>query len=344
SAAFPRESFEPPQKLLLEVLETQGIAFSAVHVDASTAAAPSPGRKPGIGMLMEYLRGGVMDFERSAVVGDRETDVELARNLGVRGFRIGPGNDWPTIARAIVGGTRVARVARDTAETRIRVDVDLDREAPATIATGLGFFDHMLAQLARHGGFALTLRCEGDLHVDEHHVVEDCAIALGEALARALGDKRGIARYGHSAPDGAANAPLPNPPLHSQGRETNSETAPDVSSPADAGEGREGCSTTFTFALPMDEARAEALLDLSGRPFAVFTGKFQRDIVGDLPTELVPHFFRSLADGLRATVHVGVTGENTHHMVEACFKAFARALRMAVRREGTLLPSTKEAL
>jgi imidazoleglycerol-phosphate dehydratase/histidinol-phosphatase len=293
--SFPREAFEPPQRLLVEILETQGIRFSAIHVDAHFAHDNAPTRKPGVGMLLEYLRGGQLDFAASAVIGDRDTDLELARNLGVRGFKLGAGGwTWPALAHQLARGPRRADVERATQETRVRVAVDLDREAPAEVATGIGFFDHMLEQLGRHGGFALTLTCAGDTHVDEHHTVEDSALALGEALRKALGDKRGIARYG--------------------------------------------------FVLPMDEARAEALVDLSGRAHFEFRGDFRRERVGELPTELVPHFFRSLADALGANLHVGVDGENAHHMVEACFKAVARALRQAVRREGSELPSTKGVL
>jgi imidazoleglycerol phosphate dehydratase HisB len=186
---------------------------------------------------------------------------------------------------------RRARVSRSTRETSIDVAVDLDHVEPLTLSTGIGFFDHMLEQLGKHGGFSLELRCVGDLQVDEHHTVEDCALALGQALREALGDKRGIARYG--------------------------------------------------FLLPMDEARVQVAIDLSGRSHFVFEGKFTREIVGQLPTELVPHFFRSLADALGAAVHVSVTGDNAHHMVEACFKGVGRALRMALRREGDDLPSTK---
>lgn len=293
--SFPRERFEPPQRLLLQILESQGIRFAAIHIDPHFAHENAPSRKPGIGMLLDYLRSGELDFAASAVIGDRQTDLDLAANLGVRGFRLGPGHwDWPGIAHALARAPRTAVVERATKETRIRVEVDLDREAAAEVSTGLGFFDHMLEQLGRHGGFRLALRCEGDLHVDEHHTVEDSALALGEALRRALGDKRGIARYG--------------------------------------------------FVLPMDETRAEALIDLSGRPWLVFEGQFPRERVGDLPTELVPHFFRSLSDALGANLHLRVAGDNAHHMVEACFKATARALRMAIRREGAELPSTKGVL
>jgi imidazoleglycerol phosphate dehydratase HisB len=189
---------------------------------------------------------------------------------------------------------RTATVLRKTRETDIRVRVNLDATGPIAIATGIGFYDHMLEQVARHGGFALELTCTGDLEIDEHHTVEDCALALGQALREALGDKRGIARFG--------------------------------------------------FVLPMDESQAQVAIDLSGRAFAVFEGRFGRESVGGLPTELVPHFFRSLADSLLAAVHVKVTGENTHHMIEACFKATGRALRQAVRIEGTELPSSKGVL
>jgi imidazoleglycerol-phosphate dehydratase/histidinol-phosphatase len=293
--SFPTESFEPPQALLLQILESQGIRFSAIHIDPHFEHQNAPTRKPGIGMLLDYLRSGELDFQASAVIGDRQTDLDLAANLGVRGFRLGPGLwDWPGIAHALARVPRTATVERNTRETRIRVDVDLDREGAAEISTGLGFFDHMLEQIGRHGGFKLALRCEGDLNVDEHHTVEDSALALGEALRVALGDKRGIARYG--------------------------------------------------FVLPMDETRAEALIDLSGRPWLVFEGQFPRDRVGDLPTELVPHFFRSLSDALGANLHLRVAGDNAHHMVEACFKATARALRMALRRDGVELPSTKGVL
>ncbi len=292
---FPVADFEPPQQLLLQILESQGIRFSAIHIDPHFEHQNAPTRKPGIGMLLDYLRSGTLDFARSAVIGDRDTDLQLARNLGVRGFRLGPDHDdWATIAHVLADAPRVASVERVTSETRIRVTVDLDREARAEVATGIGFFDHMLEQIGRHGGFALTLTCAGDTHIDEHHSIEDSALALGEALRKALGDKRGIARYG--------------------------------------------------FTLPMDETLASAALDLSGRAYLVFEGAFPRSEVGGMATELVPHFFRSLCDALGANLHLGVRGDNTHHMVEACFKAFARALRQAIRREGDAIPSTKGTL
>jgi imidazoleglycerol-phosphate dehydratase/histidinol-phosphatase len=293
--SFPLADFEPPQQLLLQILESQGIRFSAIHIDPHFEHQNAPTRKPGIGMLLDYLRSGTLDFAQSAVIGDRETDLQLARNLGVRGFRLGPDHDdWATIAHLLADAPRIATVERVTSETRIRVTVDLDREAKAEVATGIGFFDHMLEQIGRHGGFALTLTCAGDTHIDEHHSIEDSALALGEALRKALGDKRGIGRYG--------------------------------------------------FTLPMDETLASAALDLSGRAYLVFDGSFQRSEVGGMATELVPHFFRSLCDALGANLHLSVRGDNTHHMVEACFKVFARALRQAIRREGDAIPSTKGTL
>jgi imidazoleglycerol-phosphate dehydratase/histidinol-phosphatase len=293
--SFPRADFEGPQQLLLQVLGSQGIVFREVLVDTHVPADNHPDRKPGIGLVVHYLRDRRIDLAASAMVGDRDTDMEFAANLGVRGLRLGAGHlDWAGIAHALVDAPRTARIERSTRETTIVVAVDLDDRAEPRVSTGLGFLDHMLAQLGTHGGFALDLACTGDLHVDEHHTVEDCALALGEALAAAIGDKRGIARYG--------------------------------------------------FVLPMDEARASATLDWSGRPGFHFDGAFPRERVGDLPTELVPHFFRSLCERAGLTLHLAVAGDNAHHMVEACFKAVARALRQAIRREGTELPSTKGSL
>jgi imidazoleglycerol-phosphate dehydratase / histidinol-phosphatase len=319
TASFPRADFEGPQALLLQLLESQGIVFREVLIDPSLPGEGAATRKPGIGMVLHYLHDREVDLAESAVVGDRDSDLEFARNLGVRGFRIGAGGyDWAAVAHELAMRPRVASIERATAETRIRVRVDLDRVAPATVATGIGFFDHMLEQLGRHGGFALDVHCAGDLHVDEHHTVEDCALALGQALRRALGDKRGLQRYG--AGDVAATA---------------------AGSPTDAEGGGDGIASVL---LPMDESLARAALDLSGRPLFVFDGRFPRAEVGGLPTELVPHFFRSLCDAGGINLHLAVRGDNTHHMVEACFKAVARALRQAIRREGSELPSTKGVL
>ena len=297
--AFPQAAFDGPHALMLQVFASQGITFREVLVDTSFERDNSPNRKPNTGLVTGLLRDRGVDWTRSAMVGDRETDIRFAENLGIRGFKLrspqfGDGTDWAAIAHALVAAPRVANVVRKTNETAIEVAVDLDDAAKPDIATGLGFFDHMLEQLGTHGGFALRLRCAGDLHIDEHHTVEDCALALGQALREALGNKRGIDRYG--------------------------------------------------FVLPMDETQASATLDLSGRPYFLFEGSFARERVGDLPTELVPHFFQSLCQSAGITLHLAVRGDNAHHQVEACFKVVARALRIALRREGDALPSSKGVL
>jgi imidazoleglycerol-phosphate dehydratase/histidinol-phosphatase len=294
--SFPQRDFDVPQRFVLDAFSSQGIEFDAVFVCPHRRDAGCACRKPGIALVEPWVRERAVDLAASAMVGDRDTDLAFASNLGVRGLRVRRHGDasetWPAIAAELLA--RRASVRRTTRETDIRVSVDLDATAPLRAATGIGFFDHMLEQLGKHGGFSLDLECKGDLHIDEHHPIEDCALALGEALRKALGDKRGIARYG--------------------------------------------------FLLPMDEARALVALDLSGRAHAVFEGEFGRDQVGGMPSELVPHFFRSLGDALGAALHVSVQGENTHHMIEACFKAVGRALRQATRIEGTELPSTKGVL
>lgn len=293
--SFPEPDFRGPHELLLRVLSSQGIRFTELLIDRSFPHEGRDTRKPGVGLVRHLLADDSWSRTRSAMVGDRETDLQFAANLGVRGFRVGPdGSSWTDIAHALCTSPRVAEVARDTRETRIRVRVDLDAGASAQIHTGLGFFDHMLEQIAKHAAFGLQLRCDGDTSVDEHHTIEDCALALGQALRNALGDKRGIGRYG--------------------------------------------------FTLPMDETLASAALDLSGRPYFVFDGSFPRERVGDVPTELVPHFFRSLCETMGANLHLSVSGENAHHMVEACFKVFARALGQAIRVVGDDLPSTKGVL
>jgi imidazoleglycerol-phosphate dehydratase/histidinol-phosphatase len=298
TASFPEPTFREPHDFLRELLASQGITFAAEFICPHTPADGCHCRKPKTGLLEDYLRATPIDKQNSFVIGDRETDLELARNLGIQGIRVrteeAPGETWPQIVARLTSTARVASVVRKTKETDIKVDVNLDRETPIHIETGLGFFDHMLEQIARHGGFSLQLSCKGDLHIDEHHTVEDCALALGQALKQALGDKRGIHRYG--------------------------------------------------FLLPMDEALAQVAIDLSGRPYFVFEGKFGRDSVGQLPTELVPHFFRSLAETLGAAINIKVDGENTHHMIEACFKGVGRTLRQAFRITDTELPSTKGAL
>ncbi|WP_269791623.1 bifunctional histidinol-phosphatase/imidazoleglycerol-phosphate dehydratase HisB [Stenotrophomonas sp. Iso1] len=299
SEDYPQESFDGPNDLMLQIFASQGIVFRDVLVDPSWPQDNSPNRKPGIGMMLSYLQDRTIDWARSGMVGDRPTDIQFADNMKIRGFQLrteqfGGEWDWDAIAHELADAPRRATVQRDTKETQIRVFVDLDKVAGAKIATGLPFFDHMLDQIGRHGGFALEVEAKGDLHIDEHHTIEDTGLALGQALREALGDKRGIGRYG--------------------------------------------------FTLPMDETLASAALDFSGRPYFVFEGEFKRERVGDMPTELVPHFFRSLCDSAGLNLNLKVEGDNDHHKVEACFKALARALRQAIRREGTELPSTKGAL
>lgn len=297
--AYPQAAFDGPHALMRQVFASQGIVFDDELIDTSVPADNSPNRKPGIGMLLPYLQDRTIDWARSAMVGDRPTDIQFADNMNIRGFQLktaqfGGDWSWASIAHALADAPRTATVLRNTKETKICVEVDLDRVAEPRIRTGLAFFDHMLEQIGKHGGFALQIRCEGDLHIDEHHTVEDVGLALGQALREALGDKRGIGRYG--------------------------------------------------FTLPMDECLAQAALDFSGRPYCVFNAHFTRERVGDLPTELVPHFFRSLCDASGLNLNLKVEGENDHHQIEACFKALARALRQAIRREGAELPSTKGVL
>jgi len=291
----PVEDFQPPHDKMLSLFSSQGINFVAEHIDPHFENDASPDRKPGIGMVLDYLKSGELDLDDSWVIGDRLTDLQLAENMGIGGIRCGPdGDEWDVIAHRLCTRPRRAQVQRDTNETRIRVEVDLDASGGNEISTGIGFFDHMLDQIAAHGNFSLLLNCEGDLEIDEHHTVEDCALAIGQALDKALGDRRGIGRYG--------------------------------------------------FVLPMDESLAEVAIDLSGRPVIKFTADFPRDMVGEMSTEMVQHFFASLSQSLRCALHMKVSGENTHHMVEGLFKGAGRALRPALARQGTDLPSTKGTL
>jgi imidazoleglycerol-phosphate dehydratase/histidinol-phosphatase len=296
TASFPTANYELAQGFIVDAFASQGIVFDAVFVCPHFRADGCDCRKPSTRLVADWVRDHGVDLAASAMIGDRDTDLEFAARLGVRGLRVlrdgPPDTAWPAIVQALLA--RRATVERRTKETSIVVRVDLDSPGPQQISTGIGFFDHMLEQIGRHGGFALDLQCQGDLHIDEHHTIEDCALALGEALRKALGDKRGIQRYG--------------------------------------------------FLLPMDEARVQVAIDLSGRAYAVFEGTFGRDQVGGLPSELVPHFFRSLGESLGAAIHVKVEGDNTHHMIEACFKGVGRALRQAFKREHGDIPSTKGVL
>jgi len=299
SEGYPRASFDGPNNLMLQIFESQGIVFRDVLIDCSWSQDNVPTRKPGIGLMLPYLQDRSIDWARSAMVGDRITDITFAENLRIRGFQLrteqfGGDWDWNGIAHELADAPRRALVQRNTMETRIRVEVDLDRIGDPQIDTGLPFFDHMLEQIGKHGGLFLSVKTQGDLDIDEHHTVEDTGLALGQALKEALGNKRGIGRYG--------------------------------------------------FTLPMDETLATAALDFSGRPYFVFDGEFKRERVGDLPTELVPHFFRSLCDASGLNLNLQVQGDNDHHKIEACFKSFARALRQSIKREGAELPSTKGAL
>ncbi len=297
TSSFPREAFDVAHRHLLQILNSQGIELEAEFVCPHLPADGCACRKPATGLLAGFLARTHLDATRSAVIGDRETDMELAGNLGLRGFRIEPGNrgnGWLRIADELCSMPRRASVVRRTKETDIRATVALDVGDPVSMRSGIGFFDHMLEQIARHSGCSMQIECSGDLHIDEHHTVEDVALALGQAIREALGEKRGIGRYG--------------------------------------------------FVVPMDEAQARVAIDLSGRAASRFDAVFPRDRVGELSTEMVQHFFKSLADSLGAALHVEVSGDNTHHMVEACFKAVGRALGQAVSRAGTGVPSTKGSL
>lgn len=296
--SFPEETFWGPHNLLIKTLDSEGITFDDILIDRSFEEENSPNRKPRTGMFGKYMNGQ-FDLENSFVIGDRLTDVELAKNLGTKSIFISErtSNDatysaknWEEIYQ-IVRTKRVATVTRKTNETSISISVDLDSSLKGDIDTGVGFLNHMLEQIARHAGIGLSVLCKGDLQIDEHHTVEDIGIALGEAIKKALGDKVGIGRYG--------------------------------------------------FALPMDDCKAEVLIDLGGRPYFKWKAKFKREKIGDMATELLPHFFQSLSYSLAANIHVKAKGDNEHHKAEAIFKAFARALKQAVKIEGDALPSTK---
>lgn len=289
--SFPEEDFHPAHNMMLKTLEGEGVVFDEILIDRSFPQDNAPTRKPRTGLLTAYMDGSY-DLAASFVIGDRESDMELARNLGATGLKLGE-LSWAEIAARVRASERRCTVSRKTAETDISICVDLDGGLESFSDTGLKFFDHMLDQLPHHGGISLQVRCKGDLEVDEHHTVEDVGIALGEALRTALGDKRGIDRYG--------------------------------------------------FALPMDESRAMVLLDLGGRSELVWDVHFTREYVGDVPTEMFRHFFKSMSDAMKANLYVKAEGENNHHIAEAVFKAFARTLRQAVRRDVFKgeLPSSK---
>lgn len=303
--SFPEESFYQVQSFLLELLMNEGIAFEDVCIDRSFEGDKRATRKPGTGMLTRYLEGK-HDLANSFVIGDRGTDVELARNLGAKAvylknarFPVTDSSDavalvaesWKQIYEFLRAQPRKVRHRRKTKETDVRVELDLDGSGESKISTGIPFFDHMLDQLARHASIDLQIEANGDLHIDEHHTIEDVAITLGEAFTLALGDKRGIDRYG--------------------------------------------------FTLPMDDCLASVAVDLGGRNWIVWEAEFRREKIGDMPTEMFFHFFKSFSDKALCNLNIKAEGTNEHHKIEAIFKAFARAMRMAIRREGTGVPSTK---
>ena len=291
--AFPEEDFWPPHEKMLCTLEGEGVQFDNFLIDTHFPADNSPLRKPDTGMFVKYMNNPEYDLAGSWVIGDRETDRQLAANLGTGFLKVEGPDSWAAIAETLRKTERCAEIVRKTKETDIRVVLDLDGKGPYGIDTGLKFFDHMLDQIAHHSGASLLVTCKGDLEVDEHHTMEDVAIALGDAIAKALGDKRGIERYG--------------------------------------------------FALPMDESRALVLMDFGGRIDFSWDVEFTREYVGDTPTEMFKHFFQSLCTASRCNLRIEAKGENNHHIAEAVFKAFARALRMAIRRDvfNYELPSSK---
>jgi imidazoleglycerol-phosphate dehydratase/histidinol-phosphatase len=309
---FPENTFWPAQNKMIKAFQNEGVVFSQSFIDRSFPFENKETRKPGIGMLKEFFKGDY-DLKNSFVIGDRVTDVELAKNLGAKGILINDGSlktklaekgldefctlttrSWEEIYKHVTKSSREGYVRRTTKETDIEIAVNLDGSGKSSIETGLGFFDHMLDQLSRHGNIDLTIKVKGDLHIDEHHTIEDTALALGEAFLKALGDKRGIERYG--------------------------------------------------FCLPMDDCLAQVAIDFGGRPWIVWEADFKREKIGEMPTEMFYHFFKSFSDTSKCNLNVKAEGTNEHHKIEAIFKAFAKAIKVAVKKEGNQLPSTKGVL
>jgi imidazoleglycerol-phosphate dehydratase / histidinol-phosphatase len=312
TSSFPEETFWPAHNKVMKAFENEGVKFSEVFIDRSLPHENKPTRKPGTGMLTKYLNGN-FDLKNSYVIGDRVTDVQLAKNLGAAGILINDGSfeakineaslneycalittDWGKLYNFLINPERKASVVRTTKETDIKIDINLNGQGKSTIATGIAFFDHMLDQLSRHGNIDLNIQVKGDLHIDEHHTIEDTALALGEAFLKALGDKRGIERYG--------------------------------------------------FCLPMDDCLAQVAIDFGGRPWLVWEAEFKREKIGEMPTEMFYHFFKSFSDTAKCNLNIKAEGTNEHHKIEAIFKALAKSIKMAVKKEGNLLPSTKGTL
>ena len=295
--SFPEDTFWPVHNFILQTLKGEGIEFERQFIDPHFPEDNHPNRKPGTGMLTEYIDNPEYDLAGSYVIGDRESDAQLAENLGCKPLILGKdGMTWDKIAEILFAGERVVEMSRTTHETDITVRINLDGTGKCDIQTGLGFFDHMLEQIGRHGMMDLYVRCNGDLHVDEHHTIEDTGIVIGECLLKALGDKRGIERYGYT--------------------------------------------------LPMDDCLCQVALDFGGRPWLVWDVEFKREKIGEMPTEMFPHFFKSVSDASRMNLNIKAEGTNEHHKIEGIFKAFARSVRMAVKRDiyHYQLPSTKGAL
>ena len=296
TASYPEEDFWPTHNLMLNTLKSEGVTFDDTLIDRSFPADNLPTRKPGTGMLTKYMTGEY-DLANSYVIGDRQTDRQLAENLGCKALILGDNvQSWDEITEILFAGERTASVRRTTKETDIDIALNLDGTGKCDISTGLGFFDHMLEQIAKHGSIDLRIHVKGDLNVDEHHTIEDTGIALGECIAKALGDKRGIERYGYT--------------------------------------------------LPMDDCLCQLALDFGGRPWLVWDAEFRRERVGDMPTEMFLHFFKSFSDAARMNLNIKAEGDNEHHKIEGIFKALARSIKMAVKRDiyKFQLPSSKGVL